>query len=149
MMLVTTLDALRVIKNNPNAAFTFPLYDVLSGNTKTAPKIPTLAAGSETIWLMANGVEVPKSHYDLVGFLRDLWDDVAVIKMNGKAIAQRASYGNPMLALDETLFKPDAYDELIEADIVGEKTKREIVVGDLTEEAAASLMRGFIRSQEN
>jgi len=148
-MMITTLDALRVIKNNPNAAFTFPLYDVLSGNTKTAPKIPTLAAGSETIWLMDQGVEVPKSHYDLVGFLRDLWDDVAAITMNGKVIAQCVAYGNPMVALDETLFKPDAYAALIETDLVGEKTNREIVVGDLTEEAAASLMRGFIRSQEN
>ncbi|AGY45484.1 hypothetical protein GHI93_02235 [Lactococcus hircilactis] len=148
-MIITTLDALRVIKNNPNAAFTFPIYDVLSGNTKTAPKIPTLAAGSETIWLMDKGVEVPKSHYDLVHFLRDLWDDVAEIKKNGKVIAQRVAYGKPMLALDETLFKPDAYDDLIETDLVGEKTKREIVVGDLTEDAAAALMRGFIRSQEN
>lgn len=148
-MIITTLDALRVIKNNPNAAFTFPIYDVLSGNTKTAPKIPTLAAGSETIWLMDKGVEVPKSHHDLVHFLRDLWDDVAEIKKNGKVIAQRVAYGKPMLALDETLFKPDAYDDLIETDLVGEKTKREIVVGDLTEDAAAALMRGFIRSQEN
>lgn len=148
-MIITTLDALRVIKNNPNAAFTFPIYDVLSGNTKTAPKIPTLAAGSETIWLMDKGVEVPKSHYDLVHFLRDLWDDVAEIKKNGKVIAQRVAYGKPMLALDETLFKPDAYDDLIETDLIGEKTKREIVVGDLTEDAAAALMRGFIRSQEN
>lgn len=148
-MIITTLDALRVIKNNPNTAFTFPIYDVLSGNTKTAPKIPTLAAGSETIWLMDKGVEVPKSHYDLVHFLRDLWDDVAEIKKNGKVIAQRVAYGKPMLALDETLFKPDAYDDLIETDLVGEKTKREIVVGDLTEDAAAALMRGFIRSQEN
>lgn len=148
-MIITTLDALRVIKKNPNAAFTFPIYDVLSGNTKTAPKIPTLAAGSETIWLMDKGVEVPKSHYDLVHFLRDLWDDVAEIKKNGKVIAQRVAYGKPMLALDETLFKPDAYDDLIETDLVGEKTKREIVVGDLTEDAAAALMRGFIRSQEN
>ena len=148
-MIITTLDALRVIKNNPNAAFTFPIYDVLSGNTKTAPKIPTLAAGSETIWLMDKGVEVPKSHYDLVHFLRDLWDDVAEIKKNGKVIAQRVAYGKPMLALDETLFKPDAYDDLIETDLVGEKTKREIVVGDLTEDAEAALMRGFIRSQEN
>lgn len=148
-MIITTLDALRVIKNNPDAAFTFPIYDVLSGNTKTAPKIPTLAAGSETIWLMDKGVEVPKSHYDLVHFLRDLWDDVAEIKKNGKVIAQRVAYGKPMLALDETLFKPDAYDDLIETDLVGEKTKREIVVGDLTEDAAAALMRGFIRSQEN
>ena len=148
-MIITTLDALRVIKNNPNAAFTFPIYDVLSGNTKTAPKIPTLAAGSETIWLMDKGVEVPKSHYDLVHFLRDRWDDVAEIKKNGKVIAQRVAYGKPMLALDETLFKPDAYDDLIETDLVGEKTKREIVVGDLTEDAAAALMRGFIRSQEN
>ncbi|MBR8672950.1 hypothetical protein GRR92_02100 [Lactococcus lactis subsp. lactis] len=121
----------------------------MSGNTKTAPKIPTLAAGSETIWLMDKGVEVPKSHYDLVHFLRDLWDDVAEIKKNGKVIAQRVAYGKPMLALDETLFKPDAYDDLIETDLVGEKTKREIVVGDLTEDAAAALMRGFIRSQEN
>lgn len=148
-MIITTLDALRVIKNNPDAAFTFPIYDVLSGNTKTAPKIPTLAAGSETIWLMDKGIEVPKSHYDLVHFLRDLWDDVAEIKKNGKVIAQRVAYGKPMLALDETLFKPDAYDDLIETDLVGEKTKREIVVGDLTEDAAAALMRGFIRSQEN
>ncbi|MFC4652750.1 hypothetical protein ACFO26_07490 [Lactococcus nasutitermitis] len=147
-MMITTLDALRVIQNNTQATFTFPLYDVLSGNTKTAPKIPTLEAGSETIWLMANGIIVPNSHYDLVGFLRDLWDDVAEIKMNGKVIAQRAAYGKPMEALDETLFKPDAYDDLIETDLVGEKTKREIVVGDLTEEAAVSLMRGFIRSQE-
>ncbi|EQC95798.1 MAG: hypothetical protein ACTH9S_12240 [Lactococcus lactis] len=102
-MIITTLDALRVIKKNPNAAFTFPIYDVLSGNTKTAPKIPTLAAGSETIWLMDKGVEVPKSHYDLVHFLRDLWDDVAEIKKNGKVIAQRVAYGKPMLALDETV----------------------------------------------
>ena len=148
-MMITTLDALRVIKNNPDATFTFPLYDVLSGNVQTAPKIPTLAEGSETIWLMDNGGAVPNSHYDLVGFLRDLWDDVAEIKKNGKVIAQRVAYGKPMLALDETLFKPDAYDDLIETDLVGEKTKREIVVGDLTEDAAAALMRGFIRSQEN
>ncbi|MDN5470607.1 MAG: hypothetical protein L0G02_09365 [Lactococcus lactis] len=147
-MMITALDALRVIQNNTQATFTFPLYDVLSGNTKTASKIPMLAAGSKTVWLMDQGVAVPKSHYELVGFLRDLWNDVAAIKMNGKAIAQRAAYGKPMLALDETLFKSDAYDALIEADIVGEKTGREIVVGDLTEEAAASLMRGFIRSQE-
>lgn len=147
-MMITALDALRVTQNNTQATFTFPLYDVLSGNTKTAPKIPTLAAGSETIWLMDQGVAVPKSHYDLVGFMRDLWDDVAVIKMNGKVIAKRAAYGSPMLAMDETLFKPDAYDVLIETDLVGEKTKREIVVGDLTEDAAASLIRGFIRSQE-
>ncbi|WP_139008697.1 hypothetical protein [Lactococcus lactis] len=147
-MMITTLDALRVIQNNTQATFTFPLYDVLSGNTKTASKIPTLAEGSKTIWLMDMGVAVPKSHYDLVGFLRDLWDDVTAIKMSGKVIAQRAAYGSPMLALDETLFKPDAYDVLIEADIVGEKTGREIVVGDLTEDAAAALMRGFIRSQE-
>lgn len=148
-MIITTLDALRVIKNNPNAAFTFPIYDVLSGNTKTAPKIPTLAAGSETIWLMANGIIVPNSHYDLVDFLRDLWDDVAEIKMNGKVIAKRLAYGEVMLTEEDSLFKPDAYDDLIETDLVGEKTKREIVVGDLTEDAAAALMRGFIRSQEN
>lgn len=145
-MMITTLDALRVIKNNPDATFTFPLYDVLSGNAQTVPKTPTLAVGSETIWLMDNGGAVPNSHYDLVGFLRDLWDDVAEIKMNGKVIVQRAAYGKPMLTDDETLFKQEAYDELIEVDLVGEKMGREIVVGDLTEEGAASLMRGFIRS---
>lgn len=147
-MIITTLDILRVIKNTPNSTFTFPIYDVLSGNTKTAPKIPTLAPKSETIWLMANGVVVPNSHYDLVGFLRDLWDDVAEIKMNGKVIAKRLAYGEVMLTEEDSLFKPDAYDDLIETDLVGEKTKREIVVGDLTEDAAAALMRGFIRSQE-
>ncbi len=147
-MMITALDALRVIQNNTQATFTFPLYDVLSGNTKTAPKIPTLDAGSETIWLMDQGVAVPKSHYNLVGFLRDLWDDVAEINMNGKVIAKRLAYGEVMLTEEDSLFKPDAYDTLIETDLVGEKTKREIVVGDLTEDAAAALMRGFIRSQE-
>lgn len=146
--MITALDALRVIQNNTQATFTFPLYDVLSGNTKTAPKIPTLDAGSETIWLMDQGVAVPKSHYNLVGFLRDLWDDVAEINMNGKVIAKRLAYGEVMLTEEDSLFKPDAYDTLIETDLVGEKTKREIVVGDLTEDAAAALMRGFIRSQE-
>ncbi|ARE20958.1 hypothetical protein [Lactococcus lactis] len=146
-MIITTLDILRVIKNTPNSTFTFPIYDVLSGNTKTAPKIPTLAPKSETIWLMANGVVVPNSHYDLVGFLRDLWDDVAEITMNGKVVAQRSAYGEVMLTGKNSIFKQDAYDALIGADLLGKKTGREIVVDDLTEDAAASLMRGFIRSK--
>ena len=146
-MNITSLDALRVIQNNAHATFTFPLYDVLSHNTKTTKKLPTLVAGSETIRLMNQGVAAPNSHYGLIAFLRDLWEDIAAIEMNGKVISQREAYGKPMLALDETLFKPDAYEKLIEADLVAEKTGREIVVGDLTEEAAASLMRGFIRSQ--
>ena len=52
-----------------------------------------------------------------------------------------------MLTGKNSIFKQDAYDALIGADLLGKKTGREIVVDDLTEDAAASLMRGFILSK--
>lgn len=147
-MMLTALDALRLIENDSDKTFTFPIYDVLSHNTITAPKIPTLAPNSRTVWLMDKGQPVPKSHKEVSNFLRELWDDIVEITMDGEIVARRDSYGKPMMAVKEVLFEQDAYDKLIEDDILAEKSGRELVARDLTESGAAAMMRGFIRSRE-
>lgn len=147
-MMLTALDAWRLIENNTDKTFTFPLYDVLSNNTTTAPKIPTLVPNSSTVWLVDKGQVVPQSHKALSNFLRELWDDIAEMSMNGEVVAHRESYGKPMQAVKSELFEQDAYDKLIEDDILAEKSGRELIAHDLTEAGAAAMMRGFIHSWE-
>jgi hypothetical protein len=137
-------DVLTVIQNKPKSKFEFPFYDGATNNMTITQKLPTLEAGSSTTWLMDGDKRMEFTNYLIGKFFNDLWSKVAAVVMDGEMICKREAFGQSMLALNHKIFQQSDYERFVEADLINQRTGREVLVDDLNLSGAGSIMRGFM-----
>lgn len=145
-MLVTAREVLRVIHSHRDVDFDFPIYssETENGQSKTATMANRtyLPAGS----LMARTVDARGKvlvEWEIDKLVVQMWDSLSCFKMAGSVICKRSAYKQPMISKDDSLFLQSPIEQAIEDDLVAQKTGRELVMPDLSEDGAASLMKEF------
>lgn len=145
-MLVTPREILRVIHTHRKATFDFPLYSQKAelgiAPTETLSRRTYLPAGTLTARTDdEQGQPVAEIFIDRL--VNELWESLSRFEMDNVIICQRTAFGQLMLSENDELFSQSQIEQLIEDDLVASRNGREVIVPDLSEEGATSLMRGF------
>lgn len=141
--MINYIDILRVMAENKNSEFEFQLYseNTEKGLSKTelAPLHGYVAKGS----IQGKLKEDPKASYPIQELLKSEWETMAYFSKDGEVICNRESYGSPMLAVKPELFQQGAYSKLVEESFKSFRTGREILVPEMNEATASSIVKEF------
>jgi hypothetical protein len=85
----------------------------------------------------------PDIQIDALPLIHEEWENIAYFTLDGKTICKRSEYGQPMISRDDELFTQPPYEQMVEDEIIAQKTGRTIINSELTESDAGSLMAGF------
>ncbi|MCL2676879.1 MAG: hypothetical protein FWE43_02950 [Streptococcaceae bacterium] len=136
---------LRVMLDNVNKTLTFRFYDPYSSNDVDVMAMECIVPiGS----MDATYEHEPTAHVPAMKLVYQEWEDIAYFALDGEVICERKAKGLPMRAKSEDVFLQPEYDQFVIDTLQAEATGREVVVADLTESGAGSLMRGFAAQWE-
>ncbi|MQQ80517.1 hypothetical protein GFV15_06055 [Lactococcus lactis] len=90
----------------------------------------------------------PDIQFNSLKLVESEWDDIAYFSLNNEMICKRSTFGEPMISRNDELFVQSIYKQAIEDEIKAEKNGREVVVSELTEKGAGSLMSDYAKYWE-
>lgn len=142
-IMLNYIDILRVMAESKNSEFEFQLYSENTerglSKTELAPLHGYVAKGS----VQAKLKEDPKASFPIQELMKSEWETMAYFSKDGEVICQRESYGSPMIALKPGLFKQGAYSKMVEESFKSFRTGREILVPEMSETTANSIVKEF------
>ncbi|HBC90615.1 MAG TPA: hypothetical protein DCZ00_04125 [Lactococcus sp.] len=142
-MIVNSRDVLRKIHENMNANIEYRLFSENAEAGLRPSELAPLHGYIEKGTLMASLKENKAMRVDIRSLFAEIWNSFAYFEFDGQRVCECKAFGKPMLALNENFFKQGAYSEFVEETLLASKGSREVVVEDISEDLAHSMMKEF------
>ncbi|CAM3025121.1 hypothetical protein GHI93_00315 [Lactococcus hircilactis] len=144
-MIVEKETLLRVMIENQEKLMSFRFYYVLAVQGIDKTDLMTYESLIPAGTLKATYAHRPEVEIDAVELVKQEWESIAYFMLDGTLLCKREAYGKPMISRDDEQFSQSLFKSQIEAELTAQNNPREIVIADMDEQTAGSLMSDYAK----
>lgn len=144
-MNVELYDMFEVIGEHSKSKIEFILFSGTKNQYGNKKVFPTTLYVAKNGYIKVRDSETePFEPLSVAELISNSFELFAKVMIDDVLIGERTAVGEPFIAKAEEYFHNSKYEQLVRDDIISQITGREMVMPEMTEETAGSLMKGFI-----